>query len=1214
MASKQKPAEAVKLSRSQIDKLWDAITVNDWLNLPNSGALAARRYKQDEIICLCPHPDHSDSSPSFHIYTKQRHGYCFGCGYRPTDPIELTAHILDQPYSQAFQHITNNVLGAAPLRNTAYVALLEQQFVTQRAKLLFYDICHEQMVLAAEAYLAGLAHKAATQKSLAEEDVADCNFQTEEDEDYPGELLGGSAKLLPDAPEMPDNVIPITGSKDGVGVLDFDYAMATIRWLVEVRNLPVELLDSLPIGIVPPLSAMPALAKSTMTKQGLNPEYDSVELLQSLTNFLSAEHNRGATSLGTGAVIFPLCTTDSHITAFRARQPNAPGESKRINLFQDGFEPGTGFFGVNFKPYVNFLKNRPDGKSKSYIMVEGEFDALQPMVHALQTGKVEHAIISAGGNSAITLLDDFVTTNDIDRLQFLGDAPTKGHVDSSSAVIYQWLKHTSKCNISIFSDEAWAKLSPGEDLDHAYAEANLSVDLISKVLTDPASFIPAWRWVFNRSLSSFEEYAEDDVQALTQAAVGFGQYLRTPGDIDAFADSVVNLYPALKAGPIKRGVTATSDDEQGFIARIADTLQDLYDVIGVANNPRSGKDLQLFHKKDSRIALVKLDSDQSIVQELAQTAGAPSRFIADYVGTASCLLNPESEAAKKGNSSLAQDRKIRHYLSEAVLSLALDAPCTDNLKKVRAGYHFLPNQEILIQGKSVFFFDRRNGDLKFREEKTARADDLLIDIYQDPEQRKEWFTPEPLTTEVLYKAQKSNMRKAYNDLCRFFDTGFVFDHQSVNCRLLAALTLAFPIMSVFDRQVVVHFTGDTGSGKSTLLSTFCKVDKDTSNMSIQLLYGSRYFLSITQTAFTRVAANTALLHCIDELEFDSQTKRKNSEGVMESLRGITSGGGSRTVSRMDGEGTVTQEYNVPVIYASITGTEKPQDLNRLIVINMQKREGQVDPNSAIYRAFPQDDLYKLRLAVNFGMYQHVPDIRARYEKIRHQYTEINSQLPVKVEFRFMSAFFPLFAVMDAIDVDYIAFFSDYVRNNEILIRRNTGISESDGFMSKILHFSGIALQDFKDTQKKHTLAEVLVNRAWRLELNNTGVGVFYDESSHLMLFNLEQVITNLLSSYSRNSTGITAMGLRNMLERHKAALTPQEIASSGIMRRAAMHMGAGLRLSDVVVFHGQHWLNEYAENAKTSYTPEPVNKVEPPEAKQPEDSNGGNAADPIVWY
>jgi hypothetical protein len=317
---------------------------------------------------------------------------------------------------------------------------------------------------------------------------------------------------------------------------------------------------------------------------------------------------------------------------------------------------------------------------------------------------------------------------------------------------------------------------------------------------------------------------------------------------------------------------------------------------------------------------------------------------------------------------------------------------------------------------------------------------------------------------------------------------------------------------------------------------------------------------------------------------------------------------------MDGEGTVTQEYNVPVIYASITGTEKPQDLNRLIIINMLKREGQVDPNSAIYQAFPQDELDRLRLAVNFGMYQHVPDIRARYEKIRRLYTEINSQLPVKVEFRFMSAFFPLFAVMDAIGVDYIGFFSDYVRTNEILIRRNTGISESDGFMSKILHFSGIALQNFKDTQKKHTLAEVLVNRTWRQELNNTGVGVFYDEANHLMLFNLEQVITNLLSSYSRSSTGITAMGLRNMLERHKAALTPQEIVSSGIMRRAAMHMGAGLRLSDVVVFRGQHWLNEYLENAKTSDTPIPTNNVEPPDEQQSEDSSDGTTVDPIVWY
>jgi len=1194
-AKATKAANTAKLSRAQLKKVWDAMASSDWLNLPNMGSLAARTYKQNDLVCLCPHPDHPDTTPSFHIYTRQHHGHCFGCGYNPTDPIELVANITQNSYLDSLNYISSVIPGASTLKIGANLALLGQQQLIQEAKNLFMYVCHEQLVLAAQTYKSGLTHRSTVSNfdTLRDDDLANCSLeQLPTEPDYPGENENDTESTsIVVAKALPSNVIPITGFEtDGIGLKDFDYAMATIRWLVEVRKIPLDLLPQLPIGIMPPLSAILILArqypiKNQMSKMG-NVEYEIVELLQSLQNFLSADQNKGAVAIGTGSVVFPLCTTDSHITSFRIRQPNEPGESKRINLFQDNFEPGAGFFGVNFQPYKQYHRTASPGNLKSYIVVEGEFDALQPMIRVLQTDKVECPVISAGGNSSLALFDDFIEANDVHNMLLMGDSPTKAANDTGSTIISQWTRHISKANISIFSGESWEKLTPANDLDHAYTESGLSSETIETALYGVRNYIPAWRWAFDRAQPTLETYHEDNVAALIASAASFGQGLNNRSDIDAYVLYVHDMYPIVKPGPLKRALTSQGDGETGFISRIADTIIDHYDVIGVKNSDRGGKDLLLYHREDCRFTTLKLDSEQSIVQEIAQLAGTLHTFIVDSVGFPDFLIGEDTTASKLVSILQSQDRKLRYYVKEAVLTLASGAPDMDGLRKLRNGYHYLTDREMLVHGAKSYEFNRNEDSLLFKEGKTARIDNYLIDVYgEDSYQRECWYTPEPVTPQLLLDSQNYDMLDVYNELIRYFDTGFSFDNQLSTCKLLAGLILTFPIMSSFDRQIVTHFTGDTGSGKSTLISVFSQVDKDSSNMSIQLLYASRYFLKITASAFTRLASHSTVLHCIDELEFDSSTQRKHSEGVMESLRGITSGGGSRTVSKMDGEGTTTHKYNVPVVFASITGTEKPQDLNRLITVNMKKIDGREDPNSAIYRTYGEREFTKLRRAINFGMYKYIPTIRKTYDSLRHSYAAINATLPIKVEFRYMSAFFPIFAVMDAIGVDYKSFFQDYIASNEILIKRNTGVSESESFMSKIFHCKTIKLGESKDDTHLHTLATVLVNKLWLRQLNDAEVGVFYDEKDKLLLFNLEQVINTLMPFQVRLKSGITAMGLRNLLERHKAALTPSEILNSGVINRASVNMGVGLRLHDVAVFHLQYWLEEYAETTGPVHTP-----------------------------
>jgi len=1181
MAKTNKAAEIVKFDKSLIDRVWEGITVENWLNLQNSGSLGLRKNREDDIVSLCPHPDHADTSPSFHIYPKKKHGHCFGCGYHPIDPIELISNICKTTYTETLIYISSSYPGVQFLKNSTYITQSEQQLLTQESKELFYEVCHQQLILAAQAYAKGLAIAANPRNKIEEDLYSDDGAEGDvsklkDDPDYPGDTTTDSVP----PPPFPSNVIPITAGKDGIGLLDFDYATQTIHWLVSVRKLPLNILPDLPIGIVPPISAIPNLAKQLLESPNRKTKHDNaLALIQTISEFLNKDVNKGVSNSATGGVVFPLCTAEEHIAAFRIRLPNAVGANKRITLLQDNFEPGMGFFGLNFGPYREFLRNNSTQKIKSYVVVEGEFDALQPMVQCLQTGVVECAVVSAGGTSSLAAFDSVIQLNDVKYLYLIGDAPSKGNSNSSANVLAQWINTITapECGVVIFTDAAWEKLAPAEDLDNAYVLPALSPQFISSTILDKDSYKPAWSWLVDAAILQLQEYTADDVTTMTSTAISVGRTLHRKEDIEAYVQALCNLYPILRPNPIKNGIISNDSNIKTYIDRVAEVLRSLFTVIGVDRSSSEGATLVLYNKRQKQFARVKLDSERSIIQEIASITGTIITFLEKEVGLPSCIVIPD-------NSLSRIDKELRYILREAVLQLVPDAPSMSNLKNIRNGYHHLDSKEILVHGTDAYDIIRTDNDISYNLLPSPRIGNILVDTYKDDAViNRKWFNRlEPLTPDVLRKAQQYDMKKVYHDLCRYFDTGFIFAQQDLNCQLLAALILTFPIMSCFDRQVVVHFTGETGSGKTTLQSVFSEVEKDSSNLSIQLLYASRYVQHITVPALAFDAEDCAILYCVDELESDTVKNKQATDQFLEMLRGATSGNSSRTTMNRNGEGTITRCINVPVIFGSITGTDKPQDLNRIISINMVKRIGYSDPNSSIHRVFSPQELYDLRLAVNFGMYSHIPKVREHYTAFRSSYDKIKDQLESSVEFRFMSAFFPVFAVLETIGIDYMSFFKEYVKNNESLIRRTTQSSDADTYLTKILHHSVIRLSDFKETAQCQSLARIIANRSWRQELNDTGVGVFYDELKQLMLFNIEQVITHLLPSHERNTNATSALNLRNTLGRHPAALTDEAIKESGILSRASMSMGIGVSIDNVMVFNGRYWLDAHDANIKSA--------------------------------
>jgi hypothetical protein len=73
---------------------------------------------------------------------------------------------------------------------------------------------------------------------------------------------------------------------------------------------------------------------------------------------------------------------------------------------------------------------------------------------------------------------------------------------------------------------------------------------------------------------------------------------------------------------------------------------------------------------------------------------------------------------------------------------------------------------------------------------------------------------------------------------------------------------------------------------------------------------------------------------------------------------------------------------------------------------------------------------------------------------------------------------------------------------------------------------------------------------------------------------VEQIITKLLPGHYRYRGAMTGTRLKEVLSRHRLALTNLEVDRSNILARATPYLGAGIKPEDVVVLHADPWLVE----------------------------------------
>jgi hypothetical protein len=937
------------------------------------------------------------------------------------------------------------------------------------------------------------------------------------------------------------------------------YATNAIDWLVNQRGVPKDVLHALPVGIMPPLGELTGRItdqyKIQIEYQRKNPaEPVPISLAEPTVKYLE---NVFKDSKFCGSVVWPLHATPTEIGRLKLRVPHSR-KPKDFVIPDDEFEDLLGLYGLGWQLYRIFTD--PKSQIEAAYLTEGEMDVMSLMARWVEKGAATFPLFSVGGRGGSAHIEPILKACGITKAFVIGDAP----IGRGDDVAQEWIGRTRNLNCSVFTHNGWDQFTPATDLDEAVV--TLGSDKVEEIIWKTTKyFTPAWRWAISLASDEIDAVSEDDLRERLEKAAKHGKYLRNSVDCAFFTEEINRRYPSISPSLLKQEIIKREDSELGFIASCTDVLREKLFVIASQYQSTGGRLLILYDKQYQQLRKVRLDSDQSLMQELAPMFGMPYQFIKEHVGFPSFVETPENT---EGLVMQRLDKFIRSSMRMALANLAQGAPEYDSVPHYRQGYHYIKDAEdqileYVVCGPKIFAIERGPTTCQFRELVGPAENNIIFDIQVDD--RIPWY-PGGLTPHILDQGKTVDALKLFKDLERYFSVGFKFKNHDTTATLLAGIMMSMPIMNAFPRQLLLFVTGESASGKSNLMAAFCGI----SYPALRLLYCSHGWDNFSAVGVFRDAEADSRLMVLDEFEYTNAEKADHVRKILELVRGLVTNDAHRVIAKQGG-GTEQAHYRLPMMFAAISGAEKPQDLNRLLIIETNKIDGRDKPETILRREFGVGGIRDIAKKLAVCMYPIVPQILAHYQEIDESFMRLQAKANVSIEQRYASALFGALAIMKYLGLDWETFFLKFIDQNASTIQRAANVSESENYLKAML-FNSVIFRD--DTKTQVSVAHLLANPERREEINSSGCGIYYDRASQTLMVVVEQALTKLLPWHYRFRGAMTGIRLKEVLSRHRLALTNGEVINSNILARSTPYIGAGINPEDVVVIHADPWLVE----------------------------------------
>lgn len=970
----------------------------------------------------CQTGRHPDKHPSFHIDMQTGLIECRPCGYRTRNLLQVFQDCLGWSYSEGLSQIQVH---------------LNVRLLSERVERVFRDLDVHRDAIRLMAW--------AVNRYLQE---------------------------MCAAPDSSEYATPLLQTA----------AAASCWWLFEHRQLDKGLAAQLPYGLWPPRDILQSLiadrlevmanehyAHYSSTRFSTERRKAIVERVLSLTQELGVDW--------VNSVAYVSGHDFSTPSRIKLRKPATDDEKTGNITMLGGFTPEepTGFFGL-YAP--NLARQGIATNELRLLCVEGEQDTLKTQEAFLTAGVTNWIVVGSGGLANQT---DWLFDAGFSQVLLLGDEPLRG---KGAVWSRERLMTATKIEARVYArwDQLGASNRLLKDPDEVLRECGFEHFRRCVMEAPDQAFLPAHQWAARQALEAGQGL--EDTAARVAPAVHFGECIRDPAQFAAYLTQVTDTLQ-ISAAVVRAQIAQGRDDEQGFIARIADTIQQDFIPVELEQTPR-GPVARLFHKGTQRLLAMPLSDGRTMTASLSTIVGDIHEYFETRVGLPRWLGSKEEAP----NTPVIRDMSkiLAEYIGLAMQQFAPLFRARADAKLLGLGYHRIIDAEAKY---GVRFY--------------ANMGTWWAQGVHTSEDRVEWTRLEgPVHGPYLFvtgqpysmyiqsvddlnacnSITEAEMVDAFKELVRIC-TFWRWKHD-IDTLFAAAVLVYFMTPHFHDEGLNLGLQGQTSSGKSAFTSLATGGQNPVLRLVDPVIYQTNYSVA----GIIATYENSTLLIALEEFSRGGphNLKTKQYEDLLELLRQVIYPGGAQVVRQIHG---VSQKRHLRsnIITTSLEPPGDPQDANRRLELETAKVEGYQDPVLRIRREFSEETYRRIGRVLNLGTLRLYPKFVAARDKVQEAVIQGDLAPGRKVESRFtrnLPLFVPWLAVFGFNWLDFMKAFT--------LSRLDKMEAYAQSTQPNMLFDTIMQANNIRVGQAYTNCLALLSQKGQHLLLNASTAGLYYNEA------------------------------------------------------------------------------------------------------------------------
>lgn len=918
-----------------------------------------------------------------------------------------------------------------------------------------------------------------------------------------------------------------------------DYLEPAVVYLTRGRNVPLGLLDKLPVVVYP---------KPEHVKKYLPSEFHA----------LYEAYMKPASTTGCyGSLLFTYNDAPGSISRLKLRfmqkdaaqrikqypdvkqmpQPIARDLCTHSFVFLDDqyCKDLLGVFGLHH------YSRRVCATDANIYLTEGEFDALSCMVAQLQEDRSDFVILAAGGAAGTNL--SFLREYGIRTVWLVQDSSAKNG-DSVANIILKSKNNflsdslNPALNFKVFT---WPATINGSDLDEAVQLTGYHQ--MCQYLVDERNtyFLNSYNWIIgkaeqdisnirkkyhNKELTTEDgtpeqqtvaakNNADDMSRDIRLAIIGWMSYIHDQADKLAYVRhfSSTEGIDISELDEVNREIHSLNTEE-GAVQRM---VEDLSNYIEFTHYERtqSGNQFSIW-SKTQYVTTVLPPSESGMEQVLSQYIGKDVlSWSRGLFGTAPGSIILQKSSGDPLMDSEIQLRRTMYLLRRVMMDAIGKVNLLSSLKKVGQGIHYWD----LDQAKTGNFVYFVNGSKayrgKFNPGTGAPIEWTFVNSMVDDQVRfvlqpgSEWSAVKDVSD--LYSGVQVDIKETYNNILKLID-GWKFEHHEIMREYIAAWIMSLPIQKAVGQVNVTFITGDSTSGKTSFARGLLGGYKSGHNVP-SILECASCATDASPAAIYQSMDSSSLLLSLDEAESKEDTDHSSRVNeIMTMIYSIPTGGATTERGGITAEHRTSYFLRMPVLFAAIGLKTDPVFLTRVMVIYTKKETTRMDVGSFIDNNFDDAFIKKLRHSITTGLLHRIPEIierkNALYEKLSH------TETCIPVTSRFTISVLTVLTIYEMLGGDPVQMYKDIIEKNRGRLEAIHGNTFQSEILNAVLYSPSVAASVEDGVNSLVSPRKLILEGNINL-LNNSDCGVYYlpDKAWIIIVWRLAKYII-LRSQYA----------------------------------------------------------------------------------------------------